>query len=65
MNFNSGGNMKKFVSTMMVLGIAALGISVFTGPGQVTQASAAEAIVAKAVPKFDAVAYIAGPIVQM
>jgi sugar lactone lactonase YvrE len=52
--------MKKFVSTMMVLGIVALGLSVFTGPDKVAQAGMEKAITAKAVPKFNAIAYIAG-----
>ena len=44
----------------MVLGLIALGVSVFTGPDKVVQASMDDAVVAKAVPKFNAVAYIAG-----
>jgi DNA-binding beta-propeller fold protein YncE len=52
--------MKKVISSFMVLGVVALGISLFTGPSNVAQASEPEAIVAKALPKFDAVAYIAG-----
>ena len=52
--------MKKIVSTMMVLGVVALGISLFAGPDQTVQASEAKVITAKALPKFNAVAYIAG-----
>ena len=52
--------MKKVISTMMVLGVAALGLSMFTGPAKVVQASEAKVIEAKALPKFNAVAYIAG-----
>ena len=49
--------MKKSIFSMAVLGMAALGISIFSGP---TKVQAEEAIVAKAFPKYNAVAYIAG-----
>lgn len=45
---------------MMVLGVAALGFTLFNGQNQTVQAGEDTAIVAKAVPKFNAVAYIAG-----
>ena len=44
----------------MVLGVATLGLAMFTGPAKVVQASEAKVIEAKALPKFNAVAYIAG-----
>jgi hypothetical protein len=52
--------MKKIISTMMVLSVAALGISIFAVPDKAVQASEAKVITAKAVPKFNAVAYVAG-----
>ena len=48
------------VSTMMVLGVVALGVSIFSGHERVVQAGEDTAITAKELPKFNAVAYIAG-----
>jgi len=55
-----GGKMKKTLATLMVLGVAAVGVSLFSGQTKVVTASEDNAIVAKAVPRFNAVAYIAG-----
>jgi len=52
--------MKKTLSTMLVLGVAALGFYALSGGEKVVQAGEDQAIVAKALPKFNAVAYIAG-----
>jgi len=52
--------MKKVISSMMVLGVVALGATLFTGTVNVAKADEAKVITAKALPHFDAVAYIAG-----
>ncbi|MGW8161442.1 MAG: YncE family protein [Desulfobulbales bacterium] len=52
--------MKKIVSSLMVLGVAAMGLSLFVVPDKAAQATEAKVITAKAVPQFNAVAYIAG-----
>lgn len=52
--------MKKTFITLMVLGVAALGVSLLGGQTEDVKAAEDNAVVAKAVPKFNAVAYIAG-----
>ena len=52
--------MKKTLSTMVVLGAVALGFSLLAGQAQEARAGDVQAIEAKAVPNFNAVAYIAG-----
>jgi DNA-binding beta-propeller fold protein YncE len=52
--------MKKIIAAVMVLGVVALGLSILTGTEKTAKAGEAKVITAKAVPKFNAVAYIAG-----
>ena len=52
--------MKKILSIMMVLGVVALGVSLLGGQQRAAQAREAKDVVAKAVPTFNAIAYIAG-----